>query len=110
LPEIKPKHPRNPKMKLYTSIYPPPHVPTDISVSQFLNIYNPDGVSNEKVILEDDWTGNKVTYGGLREDAARHAHGLQERYSLGAGHVVGICGVNSVCREKSSWRREPDMK
>jgi acyl-coenzyme A synthetase/AMP-(fatty) acid ligase len=87
-------------MKLYTSIYPPPHVPTDVSLSQFLNNYNPDAVSNEKVVLEDDWTGKRVTYGGLREDAARHAHGLREKYGLGAGHVVGICGTNSVCENE----------
>jgi len=88
----------NPKMKVYTSIYPPPYLPTDISISQFLNDYNPDAVSHDKVILEDDWTGKRLTYGGLREAAAMHAHGLRERYGLGAGHVVGVCGVNSVCR------------
>jgi 4-coumarate--CoA ligase len=83
-------------MMIYTSIYPPPHVPTDLSLSQFLTIYNPDSVSGDKIILEDDWTGKSVTYRGLRDRAAEHASVLRERFGVREGDVVAISGVNSV--------------
>ncbi|KAH6673101.1 acyl-CoA synthetases/AMP-acid ligases II [Halenospora varia] len=85
-------------MKIYKSHYPPPHVPTDLSLSQFLTIYNPDSVLPDKIILEDDWSGKSLTYGGLRENAARFARGLREKFGerVGKGGVVGICGGNGV--------------
>jgi 4-coumarate--CoA ligase len=83
-------------MHIYKSIYPPPHLRTDISISQFFSLYNPDAVLGDKVILEDDWTGMCVTYRGLREGAARHAWVLRDRWSVGVGDVVVVCGENSV--------------
>jgi 4-coumarate--CoA ligase len=83
-------------MKIYTSLYPPPHVPTNLSLSQFLTIYNPDSVSGDKIILKDDWTGKSVSYKGLRDRAAEHAWVLRERFGMREGDVVAISGVNSV--------------
>jgi acyl-coenzyme A synthetase/AMP-(fatty) acid ligase len=83
-------------MKIYTPIYPPPHVSTNLSLPQFLNIYNPDAVSGEKIILEDDWTGKSVSYRGLRDTGAEHAWVLREKFGVGEGDVVAISGLNSV--------------
>jgi acyl-coenzyme A synthetase/AMP-(fatty) acid ligase len=92
-------------MKIYTSLYPPPHVPINLSLSQFLTIYNPDSVSSDKIILEDDWTGKSVNYRGLRDRAAEHAWILRERFGVREGDVVAISGVNSV---SIYWKEELD--
>ncbi|KAF2837367.1 acyl-CoA synthetases/AMP-acid ligases II [Patellaria atrata CBS 101060] len=83
-------------MRVYRSYYPPPHVPTDVSISQYLEIYNPDFVANDKIIFEDDWTGRKLTYGSLRKEAAKGAWGLKYLFGIQEGDVVGICAFNSV--------------
>lgn len=82
--------------RIYTSSYPPPQVPTNLSVSQFLQSYNPDDVEGSKIICEDDWTGKKITYAGIREDSARGAYALRHALGLGEGDVVCICAPNSV--------------
>ncbi|KAN0088986.1 acyl-CoA synthetases/AMP-acid ligases II [Hyaloscypha variabilis] len=84
------------KQKIYRSTYPAPYSPTNKSLSQFLNDYNPDAVSRDKTILQDDWTGRSLTYGGIRESAAQHAWSFRTKYGLGVGHVVAISGANSV--------------
>jgi len=71
--------------------------PNQISLSQFLVTSNPDAVSNDKIVLEDDWTGKRLTYGELRHNAERHAKGL----GVGVADVVGVREVNSV-----SWQIE----
>jgi 4-coumarate--CoA ligase len=83
-------------MSIHRAVYLPPHIPTNVSLSQFLNTYNPDLVLGEKVILEDDWTGKTVTYCGIRESAARLALGLKLKLGLAVGDAVAICGPNSV--------------
>ncbi|KAL1611821.1 hypothetical protein SLS60_000041 [Paraconiothyrium brasiliense] len=82
--------------KIYISPYPPPQVPTDVSVSQLLQLYNPDDVEGEKVICEDDWTGRKITYAGIREDGARGAYGLRIVAGVEEGDVVCISSMLSV--------------
>ncbi|CAO2648201.1 Nn.00g074680.m01.CDS01 [Neocucurbitaria sp. VM-36] len=84
------------KQRVYRSIYPAPYCPTNISIPQFLTQYNPDAVSNDKVVLEDDWTGQSLTYGSLRQTASQHAWALRERYNLKSGDVVAISAPNSV--------------
>lgn len=69
---------------------------------QLWTAYNPDDVSDDKIILADDWTGKTLTYGGARTSAARGAQGLQEVFNLGIGDVVAVCASNSVC-----VRRDP---
>jgi 4-coumarate--CoA ligase len=83
-------------MSVYRSIYLPPHIPTNLSFSQYLNTYNPDAVSDSKTILEDDWTGQSLTYQGIRDIAARHADALKAKLGLQDGDVVAICAPNSV--------------
>lgn len=83
--------------KIYHSIYPDNHVPTDLSLHQFLLAYNPDDVSEDKVILEDlDPKGGKLTYGGLRRDAAIGAGALLKKFDLKPGDAVAIYAPNSV--------------
>ncbi|KAF2794516.1 acyl-CoA synthetases/AMP-acid ligases II [Melanomma pulvis-pyrius CBS 109.77] len=82
--------------KIYHSTYPAPYCATNISLSQFLTDYNPDAVTRDKVILEDDWSGRSLTYGSLRSKAAEHAWSLRERYGLKAGDMVAISAPNSV--------------
>ena len=93
--------------KIYRSTYPPSDCPTNISLSQFLTIYNPDAVSPDKVILEDDWTGRSLTYSELRENSAKHAWSLRHMYGIEIGDVVAISGLNSVsCATRSSlWMK-----
>jgi acyl-coenzyme A synthetase/AMP-(fatty) acid ligase len=82
--------------KIYRSTYPPAYCPTNLSISQYLTQYNPDAVYKDKIILEDNWTGHALTYGGFHNNTARHAWSLKEKYSLVAGDVVAISAPNSV--------------
>jgi acyl-coenzyme A synthetase/AMP-(fatty) acid ligase len=59
-------------------------------------LYNPDDVERSKVICEDEWTGRKLTFGGIREESARGAFGLKHMIGLNEGDVVCICAPNSV--------------
>jgi acyl-coenzyme A synthetase/AMP-(fatty) acid ligase len=80
----------------YRSSYPPPHVPTNLSVSQYIQLYNPDDTTSDKVVFEDDWTDKTLTYSGLRSQSARGAFGLRRLLDLSEGDVVCICAPNSV--------------
>lgn len=82
--------------KVYHSEYPPPHIPTNVSVSQLLHLYNPDDTEGSKVICEDDWTGKSITFAGVREEAAKGAFGLKHMIDFNEGDVVCICAPNSV--------------
>ncbi|OAG10739.1 amp dependent CoA ligase [Paraphaeosphaeria sporulosa] len=82
--------------KIYTSPYPAPVVPPNLSVSQLLQLYNPDDVEGDKVICEDDWTGKRITYAGIRVDSARGAYALRNYVGVNEGDVVCICAPNSV--------------
>ncbi|KAF2713314.1 acyl-CoA synthetases/AMP-acid ligases II [Pleomassaria siparia CBS 279.74] len=82
--------------RIYRSTYPAPHIPTDISLSQFLSDYNPDAVASDKVILEDNWSDHSVTYGELRFRASQDAQGLRDFYNLNVGDVVAVSAPNSV--------------
>ncbi|KAF2025801.1 acyl-CoA synthetases/AMP-acid ligases II [Setomelanomma holmii] len=84
------------RQRIYQSTYPAPYCPTNLSISQYLTQYNPDAVSKDKIILEDNWTGHDLTYASLREQAARHAWSLSRKYNLGVGDVVAISAPNSV--------------
>lgn len=82
---------------IYHSIYPDNYIPTELSIHQFLLAYNPDDVLEDKVILEDlDPNGGKVTYGGLRRDAAIGAGALVNKFNLKPGDGVVIYAGNSV--------------
>ena len=83
--------------RVYKSPFPAVHVPTNISVSAYLTQSNPDDVPPEKTILSDfDTPGRTLTYGGLRQEAARGAVWLKAAFGLKPGDVVCIYGTNSV--------------
>jgi 4-coumarate--CoA ligase len=71
-------------------------IPTNISVSQFLQLYNSDDTEGDKIIIEDDWTKRKLTYAGVREQSAKGAFGLRNVMGVQEGDVVCICAPNSV--------------
>jgi hypothetical protein len=84
-------------VRVYKSPFAAPFIPTDVSISQFLNRHNPDDVPLDKPILSDfDTPGNSITFGGLREKAALCAAGLRSVLALSEGDVVSIFGQNSV--------------
>jgi acyl-coenzyme A synthetase/AMP-(fatty) acid ligase len=78
------------------SIYPPVSLADDISIPQFFTRFNPDNVKDDKVVHVDLIKGKELTYGGLREGAARGAWGLREKLGLRLGDVVCILAQNSV--------------
>ena len=82
---------------IYRSTYPPYHVPTDVSIPQFLQRYNPDDAPADKIILEDDWTGEKLSYGDFRGPlVAKRAWALRHDFGINEQDVVCISGWNSV--------------
>lgn len=89
-------------MTVYRSPYPDIIVPTDVSISQFLVRANPDDVPSDKVILEDlEEPNDSMTYGGMREDAAKHAAWLRS-IGLKPGDTVAMYASNSVAWVKAA--------
>ncbi|KAH7162097.1 acyl-CoA synthetases/AMP-acid ligases II [Dactylonectria estremocensis] len=83
--------------RIYNSRYPMPNVPTDQSVSQFLLQSDPDDAHSDRVILADsDNPERNVTYGQLRQNAARDAAVLRHDHGLQEADVVCIYAHNSV--------------
>ncbi|KAI1316057.1 acyl-CoA synthetases/AMP-acid ligases II [Xylariaceae sp. FL0255] len=82
---------------IYQSPFPTPHVPTDLSISQFLLAQNPDDVPHNKEIISDfDHRAHALSYGELRTRAARAASYLENCMNVREGDVVCIYGQNSV--------------
>lgn len=87
----------NKNEKIYTSIFPPPTTPRNLSVSQFLARYNPDDVPASKTIVCDfDNPQHSLTYGELRTRAAQGAASLRSLAGMQEGDVVCLFGQNSV--------------
>ncbi|KAJ5623146.1 hypothetical protein N7490_011751 [Penicillium lividum] len=83
--------------KTFRSVLTPYAVPEGMSLAEFLNTYNPDLVNYDKVILEDlEAPNKKITYGGLRKQAAIGATALRHRYNLAPGDTAIIYSTNSV--------------
>ncbi|KAL2212988.1 acetyl-CoA synthetase-like protein [Sarocladium strictum] len=83
--------------RIYESPYPAPHYPTNLSVSQFLLQSDPDDVPAEKPIFADfENPERQITYGRLRDNAAKDAATLKQTYGLREGDVVCIYGQNSL--------------
>ncbi|KAL3467697.1 amp dependent CoA ligase [Aspergillus heterothallicus] len=66
-----------------------------LSISQFLTRYNPDQVPDSKVVHVDPLSPEQITYGSLREDAARDAWGLRAKLGLRTGDVLLALVKNS---------------
>lgn len=86
----------NTEQIIVTSKYAPTIITDDISIPQFFHRYNPDNVPKDKVVHVDLIKGKEITYGGLREAAAKGAWGLKNRMGLKEGDVVCILAQNSV--------------
>ncbi|KAM0602080.1 hypothetical protein ACHAP1_008048 [Verticillium nonalfalfae] len=84
-------------LHIYYSPYPNIKVPTTLSVSQFLVQTNPDDVSPEKVIWQDFGDEDqKVTYAGLRSNAAFDAACLREMLGLKYPRDIRNAAVNPM--------------
>ena len=78
---------------VFTSKYPYIELPrTGIVQYLFSNRY---GTPDNKPILIDGITGESITYGELRSLVNRFAAGLQDRFNLKRGEVVGIFSPNT---------------
>ncbi len=77
------------------STFAPVAVDEQISIPEFMTRYNPDDVPNDKVVHVDTITGKSITYGGLRQEAAKCAWGLR-KLGLQEGDVVSVLLPNSV--------------
>ncbi|KAH7420130.1 acyl-CoA synthetases/AMP-acid ligases II [Cadophora sp. MPI-SDFR-AT-0126] len=83
--------------RIYRSSYPPITVPTDLSIFQFFELYNPDDVIQDKVILQEfERPERKLTYGGARRQAALGAAALQNGLGLCSGDTILIIGSNTL--------------
>lgn len=88
---------------IYASQHLGPSVPIDSSWPDFVCRYNPDDVSNDKVVLEDlEEPYDSLTYGGLRHDAGVAAAFLQSM-GLKPGDVVAIYASNSVAWLRAAY-------
>ncbi|KAF9874241.1 phenylacetyl- ligase [Colletotrichum karsti] len=86
---------------MYTSPYPTPLIPTDVSVSQFILSSNPDDTPPEKPVMGSFRNPKQtLTYSELRFHAARDATFLKSSLGLQEGDLVCILAPNSV-----SWAR-----
>ncbi|KAL2851550.1 amp dependent CoA ligase [Aspergillus pseudoustus] len=68
---------------------------SQLSIAQFMTRYNPDEVPASKVVHVDPFSADQITYGSLREDAARGAWGLREKLGLQTGDVLLAMVKNS---------------
>ena len=82
---------------VYRSNAPSYRVPTELSFPEFIANYNPELVSDSKVILEDhSKPRKKLTYGESRSEAARIAYGFKHLFDLADGGKVAIISPNCV--------------
>uniref|UniRef100_A0A093VQE6 4-coumarate--CoA ligase-like 9 n=1 Tax=Talaromyces marneffei PM1 TaxID=1077442 RepID=A0A093VQE6_TALMA len=81
--------------------YQSPVLPTDstanLSIAQFMTQYNPDEVPADKIVHVDTISKQPITYGSLRQDAARAAWGLRN-WGLQPGNVLMALVTNSLMR------------
>lgn len=82
-------------MAIITSTFTPLQVDDNITIPELITKYNPDHVLPDKIVHEDTISGKKLTYGGLRNDAARCAWGLLQQ-GLKEGDVVCVVVPNST--------------
>lgn len=67
-----------------------------LSIPQFMTQYNPDGVPTDKVVHQDTYSKQPLTYGSLRQQASRAAWGLQNKLGVRPGDTVLAIVTNSV--------------
>ena len=66
-----------------------------IGIYQYITS-NPIGIKDDKVILTDGITGEKLTYGELKRNSKRLAAGLIDKTGFERGNVLAIVAPNKV--------------
>lgn len=67
-----------------------------LSIPQFMTKFNPEETPSDKIVHTDAFNTQPLTYGGLRQSAARIAWGLRGKLSLRQGDIVLALVPNSV--------------
>jgi acyl-CoA synthetase (AMP-forming)/AMP-acid ligase II len=80
----------------FVSTYPPVGASEDLTIAQLVSKYNPDNIPYDKVIHTDALLNKSITFGGLRDQAARCAWGLQQKLALSEGQTVLVMVPNST--------------
>ncbi|KIX97748.1 uncharacterized protein Z520_06526 [Fonsecaea multimorphosa CBS 102226] len=78
-----------------TGSYAPLTAEGNLSLSQFMTQFNPDNVASDKVVHVDTIMNKAITYGALREEAAKCAWGLKN-LGLQKGKLVLAIAPNST--------------
>ncbi|OQE25212.1 hypothetical protein PENSTE_c006G09318 [Penicillium steckii] len=75
-------------MSIYKSPVIPIHDVSDLSIPQFMTQYNPDEVPASKTVHVENISNETITYGSLRDQAARAAWGLRMNLGLQPGDTL----------------------
>lgn len=67
-----------------------------LTIPLLMTQYNPDSVPADKVVHIDTIANKSLTYGGLREQAAKCAWGLKHNLGLKQGDRLLVIVPNSV--------------
>jgi 4-coumarate--CoA ligase len=79
---------------IMTSGFLPLQLDDKISIPQFMTRYNPDNVPASKPVHTDTLTNKTITYGGLRDLAAKCAWGLQQKLGVKEGDIILVIVPN----------------
>ena len=83
-------------MSIYKSPVIQIHDASDLSIPQFMTQYNPDEVPTSKIVHVENISNETITYGSLRDQAARAAWGLRMNLDLQPGDTLLALVNNSV--------------
>src|ERR1700744_3843055 len=83
-----------------TSPFCPLGLDESITIPILMTKYNPDSVPASKIVHVDTIANKSLTYGGLREEAARCAWGLKHRVGMREQDRLLVIVPNSVCRPR----------
>ena len=68
-----------------------------VTIPILMTKYNPDSVAADKVVHVDTIANKSLTYGGLREQAAKCAWGLKNKLGMKEQDRLLVVAPNSVC-------------
>ncbi len=68
-----------------------------VTIPRLMTKYNPDSVPSDKVVHVDTIANKSLTYGGLREQAAKCAWGLKHKLGMKEQDRLLVMVPNSVC-------------
>ena len=84
--------------QITTGPYCPLGLDEKITIPILMTKYNPDNVPADKLVHIDTIANKSLTYGGLREQAAKCAWGLKHKLGLNEQDRMLVIVPNSVCR------------